>query len=240
MPHTDLYQNLPSDPEEAFLVLEERYRTECETKIHNSHENERTDVFYTAYIARVLGAITALDLTAEFEDRVPRIEDVDYNTYLNFSKDVEHYRTILLIKHGRRVQGYSVRFDTATKEKLRHHLRQMHELVEKSEIETEKKESLFSKLNALQNEIDRDRTRIEAYADLTFAVAGMLDTALEPINRVLASIARVFWGAQQDEIKRLPPPKPPKRIEGPKNDRTSQPRSLKTRSRNDMDDEIPF
>jgi len=107
----------------------------------------------------------------------------------------------------------------------------MRELVDKSEVEQDKKEALFSKINALQEEVDRDRTRLDALADLTVTAAGILDTALEPINKILNTIARVFHGAQQEEQKRLPAPKPPKRIEGPKQTPSK---------RGDMDDEIPF
>jgi hypothetical protein len=42
-------------------------------------EDERTDGFYVRYIARVPGAIAALELEAEFDNRVPRTEEVDYN-----------------------------------------------------------------------------------------------------------------------------------------------------------------
>ncbi len=178
----------------------------------------------------MLGAIKALGLEPEFNNRVPQIEEVDYNTYLNFSKDVEHYRIILSIRNGRRVQGYSVQFDAATKEKLRHHLRQMRELVDKCEIEQDKKEALFSKINSLQDEVDRDRTRLDAFADLAIEASGVLDVALEPVNKILTSIARVFWGAQKEEAKRLPAPRPRKQIEGPS----------ATRKHGDLDDEIPF
>lgn len=116
------YEDLPDDPELAFLQLEEHFRNGCEIKIKNAHQEERVDVFYVDYIAQVLAAITELDLQAEFHDRVPKIEDVDYNTYLNFNKDVKHYRTMLEIRNHRHAQGYSVRFDAIANTKIRHHL----------------------------------------------------------------------------------------------------------------------
>ena len=86
------YLNLPDEPELAFLHLEEHFRLECEARIKASRGDERIDIFFVDYIAQVSAAITELGLQAEFHDRVPKIEDVDYNTYLNFSKDVKHYR----------------------------------------------------------------------------------------------------------------------------------------------------
>ncbi len=121
----ELYENLPDDPEQAFLLLEMHFRRECSDRVRIAHQDESTNVFYVDYIAQVLAAITELCLSPEFDNRVPRIEEVDYTTYLNFSKDVKHYRTILEIRNGRRVQGYSVQFDAVTKEKARHHVNQL-------------------------------------------------------------------------------------------------------------------
>lgn len=186
------------------------------------------------YIAQVIGAITELGLEAKFNDRIPQIEDVDYQTYLNFSKDVKHYRTRLLIRRGRRVQGYSVQFDAATKVKVQHHIEQIRGIFDKLEVEHDKKESLFEKLNELQKEVDSDRTRFDAYAAVVVETAGVLGESVERsrVLDVLNAIARIIWGTKKEqETRRLPAPTPPKRIEPPR-----APESKK----GDLDDEIPF
>jgi hypothetical protein len=227
------YEDLPRDPEEAFLHLERQFRDECEERARSVAQDESPNIHYVHYMASVIAAIQELGLEAQFNKPLPTIGETTYDTYLDFGKDVRYYRTRLEIRHGRRVQGYSVKFDAATKDRLRHHLKQMRGLVDKAEVEWDKKEALFSKINALQEEIDRDRTRLDALADLTVTAAGILDTALEPINKILNNVARVFHGAQQEEQKRLPAPTPRKQIEGPK----ENPQGGK---RGDMDDEIPF
>jgi hypothetical protein len=78
----DPYDNLPDDPELAFLKLEEHFRAECDLTLKNCGQDDRTDVVYVHYMAQVLGAITALGLAGNFKSQVPSIEDVDYNTYL--------------------------------------------------------------------------------------------------------------------------------------------------------------
>jgi hypothetical protein len=225
----NLYENLPEDPEQAFLILEKHFRDECADRVAKAHENENVHVYYVDYIAQVLAAITELGVAAEFDQRVPVIASVDYDTYLNFSKDVKHYRTILEIRHGRRVQGYSVRFDETTKEKVRHHLKQLRGIFDKLEVDESKREVLFEKLNELEQEVDRDRTRFDRFADLAIETAGVIGEAAErsKVLNVLDAIARVFWGAKTEEKKRLPPPVPPKRIAPPP-------------KRDDMNDEIPF
>jgi hypothetical protein len=232
----NVYENLPEDPEEAFLLLEEKYRTECETNVRKAHQDENLNVYFVDYIAQVIGAISELGLQSKFDDRIPQIENVDYQTYLNFSKDVKHYRTMLLIRHGRRVQGYSVQFDAATKVKVKHHIGQLREIFEKLEVEEDKRDALRSKLNALQEEVDRERTRFDVYAALAVEAAGVVGESVEKskVLDVLNAIARVIWGTKKEqEIKRLPTPTPPKRIEPP---RAPKPAPKK----GDMDDEIPF
>ncbi|UEM14252.1 hypothetical protein J4G43_008385 [Bradyrhizobium barranii subsp. barranii] len=79
------FQELPLDPEEAFLTLEDRFRRECEVAVQQAHEQENVSVYYTDYIAQVLGAAEELELVeAAFgETEVPQIENVDFQTYQN-------------------------------------------------------------------------------------------------------------------------------------------------------------
>jgi hypothetical protein len=101
----DPFEDLPDDPEEAFLILEEHFREECNLRLQEAGQDERTDIIHVAYISQVLAAITALRLEAEFKSEVPSIENVSYNTYLDFNKDVTHYRTMLRIRKGPATSG---------------------------------------------------------------------------------------------------------------------------------------
>lgn len=249
MTEQELYENMPHDPELAFIYCERFYREQCESKIKAAHPEGDIGHFWAEYMGRVVAAIKELGLETNFaQDRLPKVEDINYQTYLNFGQDVESFRTTLLIRNGRRTQGFSVRFDEASKLQLRHHLERMRELVGKLEVEDKKREALFNKINALQQEVDRDRTRFDALADLTIEASGVADAALEPVNRILNSIAKVFWGAKDEEIKRLPPPKRPKQLEDKREVSdfgAARPEPQKTddrtpTKRGDLDDEIPF
>jgi hypothetical protein len=228
-----IYEDLPEDSEKAFIVLEEHFREECTDKIREAHHEERLDVYYMEYIGRVLAAIEELGLATAFLSPVPSIDEVNYTTYLNFSKDVEHYRTMLQIRHARRAQGFSIKFDHATKEKIKHHLNQIKEIVPKLEISESKRDDLMDKIVELEKEVDRDRTRLEVVGDFLSATTGMIGDAveeLEPIRRFIDSIAGLIWGARKEQ-KKLAPPERPKQIEPPK---------LDTKSRDNMNDDIPF
>jgi hypothetical protein len=231
------FDDLPLDPEEAFLTLEGRYRLECEEAISKSGEHDNVSINYTDYIAQVLGAAEELGLVeAAFDTEIPKIENVDFHTYQNFSKRVKHYRTRLEIRHGRRVQGYSVQFDPTTKAKVHHLLNQVREIFTKLEVDEKKRESLISKLADLDAEVDRNRTRFDAYAALAIEVA---DVAGEVVDRskildVLDAVARLFGVAKKDEATRqLPAPSKPKQI-------GHQKPPAEPSKRAEMDDDIPF
>jgi len=234
----DPYDDLPDDPEEAFLSLEAFFRDRCDQCIRNIHE-ESTNICYITYISQVISAVQTLELSSIFSDRaVPRIVDIDYNTYIDFSKDVENYITALKIRRARRTKKYSVPFDLSTKVQLRHHLEQIRTIVDKiDDISEAKRESLFKKINDLQVEIDRNRTRYEALAALTIDVAEVAGEAIDKskLLSIVDSITRLFGKAKETEAaKQLPPPAPMKQIGPP----TKGYEELGAGP--DLDDEIPF
>jgi hypothetical protein len=126
-----VYAELPDDPEQAFVSLEKFFRQQSEAKLARSESAMDQRVIYVDYISKVIAAITELGLTAKFETEVPSIQQVDFNTYAEFGKDVQHYRTTLQIRQARRNRGYSVRFDSTTKQKIRHHIEQLRVIVER-------------------------------------------------------------------------------------------------------------
>jgi hypothetical protein len=225
----DPFENLPEDPELAFLQLEAAFRAECDRQLGLAGERERTDVIYVDYIAQVLAAIEELGLQANFHTAVPSIEDVNYNTYLNFNKDVKHFRTALEIRHRRRAQGYSVEFDGVAKAKIHHHLEQIREIFEKLELDERKREELFAKLNELQQEVDMNRSHLDRLGAFMAAASGIVGDSIHKsrILELMAAISAIFWGARPTQRLIQAPPKP-KHIEAPR------------KPKPEMDDEIPF
>src|ERR1700730_2654735 len=224
-----LFGDLPEDPELAFLRLEAHFKEEGENKLARANEGERTDVYCIHYISKVLACITALGIENEFSMKsVASVGDVDYSTYLNFSNQVEHYKTKLQIRHARRRNEYSVALDTPTKMKLRRLLTQIKETIDKLDVSPSKKEALFAKVAALESEIDRGRTRFDALAALWVEVCEKVGEGiekLEPLRKLIDSVGRLIGAAKkEEETHRLPAPKPPKQIAPPK----------------ESDDDIPF
>jgi hypothetical protein len=219
------YDDLPEDPELAFLSLEAHFKRQCDEQLAKNHQEERTDIYFIQYISRVLAAINELGLEDKFANgSVPSIKDVNYTTYIDFCEDVEHYRTKLQIRCSRRGKEYSVALDTPTKLKLRHLLSQIKETVDKLDVSQSKKEALFAKISALENEINRDRTRFDAVAALWVEVCEKIGEGvkkLEPLRQLMDSVGSLIGAAKKEEetqAHRLPAPKTPKQIAPPKDD----------------------
>lgn len=227
-----IFEELPPDAEAAFLLIEAELRDDCEKSIQNDTDNAQ--LYRANYIAQVIAVIHELELSHEFTSKVPPINQVSYHTYLEFGKDVLYYRTRLQIRASRRSKGYSVKLDEVAKKKLRHLIDKIRETLDKLEIEERKRNALYAKLSALELEVDRDRTRIEVYGDLVVAAAGLVGEAgekLEPVRKLLDSIAGVFHEARGMMNDVLQLPSPPKRIEHkPNTDHDMR----------DLDEEVPF
>lgn len=234
MQGADPYDDLPDDPEDAFLHLERSFLEQCEYCVNRAGENDPIREYYVEYISKVIAAVTELGINKEFSGReVPCISDVDYNVYIDFKREVEHYKTTLKIRRARRKKGYSVSFDEMTKRKLNHHLLQIRETINKIQImDDEKRDALFKRIEDLQLEIDKDRTRFEALAALSIEASGVMGEVVEKsrVLDIMDAISKIFWKSKQSEPKALARPVELKKISPPK----------KRSEEVDLDDEIPF
>lgn len=147
----------------------------------------------------------------------------------------------LLFRHG--TKSTTVNLDTSTKRKISHWLKQMREAVQSADVAPEKKDKLFSLIDELQAEVDRDRTPVHAAGELWITVCTYMGegakTALEPTTPFIERICGALGLARKTEDsqpRKLPPARQPERIEGPK-PKTNGNGTGFARSR---DDEIPF
>ncbi|MFP5469342.1 MAG: hypothetical protein ACLGGZ_06320, partial [Alphaproteobacteria bacterium] len=78
----------------------------------------------------------------------------------------------------------------------------------------------FRKISALELEVDRDRTRFDAFGAFIIDAAEVLGDAAdkaEPARKLVDSISRLIWGAKnEEETKQLPSPPERKQIEPPR------------------------
>lgn len=217
-----LFESLPSDPEEAFLTLEGFFRRELEDNLQKDSSDSFNISYYIDYLSQVVAAISELNLTQQFGVDLPPVEDINYASYPDLSKRIKNYCIRLQIRKGRRTQGFSVAFDPASKAKIHHLLGQVRETIQLLEVTESKREALLKRVAALESEVDRTRTRLEAFGELVIGVAGLTGEAsekLEPLRKLVDSVARIIHGSKEEEERnqvKLPAPEKPKQLEGPK------------------------
>jgi hypothetical protein len=235
--------DLPEDPELAFVQCERKLREGLFRRLEETESYNANSSYKLEYINHVVAVAKALELSIFDEYSIPSLGSDLHPFYEQFRHDVDHVTVQIRMRHARRVKNYSVALDPATKSKVRHHLQQIKEIVDRLEVSERKKEALYSKINALADEVDKDRTRFDTAMALITEVASVGGEAadrLEPVRKWIDSIARLLGRAKEAEdaaAPRLPAPKERKRIEPP---RRVIPAKQNSKRIDDLDDEIPF
>jgi hypothetical protein len=243
----DELENLPEDPELAFVQYEASLRKRIQYAIaRGDGEEGSAQELHFEYMSHVLGMVNAFDLEALKGWSMPSADEsweIIQGTYRQLMADVDFNNIQIRIKNARRKKVYSVALDHSAKQKIRHHLGQIKEVVDKLEVSESKKEALYSKIGALEDEVNRDRTRFDAAMALVLEVgdtAGEFGKLLKPIKEFMDSITGVIKAAKGDEEQRYPSlaaPETPKQIESPKK---QLPSPENNNGSGDLDDEIPF
>jgi hypothetical protein len=239
-----IYDDLPDEEELIFLKLESAFRETCERNVIELQRNEENGYFpaeqYLRYMRQTTAIATELQLGILHDVPMPNAEDFSISDYRNFLGQVDYWRTVFSVRHARRSSGYSVRFDARTRSIINHHLGQIREIIQRLEVDEWKRDSLLNCLDALQVEIDKNRSGYEVFGAFVIEISGVLGEAadnLKPVQRLIDSVAGLIWGTKHaEQTKSLPSRAPRKQIPGPKTEPPKMPRG----KRSDMDDEIPF
>lgn len=101
------------------------------------------------------------------------------------------------------------------------YITKMRELIKKLEMNEDKKIYILKKLNEMERELERNRTRLEVIGDFSISVANYIEKVgekAEPLRKWLDSITKIFSVARDktDNGGKIPPPEATKRIEPPK------------------------
>jgi hypothetical protein len=213
------YSNLPEEPTHAFLALEEQFRARSTPA--GKPLTEASLAARTQYVLSVLAARDEYDIkhlsgwTQDFQSIASG------PLFAKLVIDVDYIRTRFNIVNARQDRRFSVGLDPETKDTIREYLGKIKRLVDTAELDDRKKEALYTRITDLENEINRDRTRFQAYAALVIEVAGVTGQAvekLEPLRRWVDSIGKLFGFAKshEDAQPQLPLPRETKRLERPR------------------------
>lgn len=229
------YLSLPDDPEEAFAVLHRRKYQELEDLWENNRGgNWSAERRYVANLV-AFDEVHNLGLLTAF--RTSPINDREFSDFFtDFSRHAEIISQKILMEAARRVKTgaqHVVVLDSSARERIHAMIAAIREKLNGLTLSEQKRESLFSKLNAFAAEVDRNRTRTEAFYAFAVETARAGRKINDEIKPLQETIDRVFdWLDKAKDF--LPPWTERKKIEGP-------PKRLPAPERqSDYDDEIPF
>jgi hypothetical protein len=233
----DEIQGLPDEPEERFIALERIVRDRYEAAASRLDENESAIPLQRRYMSIVLPAARVYGIDGLSEWERPASNSTDWQLYDKFFADVDYCVTELRLLSADRARQYSVELDAAAKLKLQHLVQEIRQTIDRLDVSMAKKEKLYTRLNALQAEIDRKRTKLEAFGALMIEASGDVGESakrLEPLVRLVERVGVAIGIAKQteDAQPRLPPRKERKQI--------GKSKSSKGPSEIKWDDEIPF
>ncbi|GLK80628.1 hypothetical protein [Methylopila turkensis] len=237
----DVYDNLPEDNEQAFVVLEAHFREILTQELSNEESNYSIWMHRADYANRIIAAARSLDILFIKDFRPPPSSNRDDSDYfIELDRVVSNLLIQIKINHARRRKTFSVHLDAPEKKKIHFYITQIRDCVAKSNLDNPKKEAIFGKLSSLQTEVDRDRTRFEIIADATRRLAGMAgDFEKEGLRPYLKYILLLFGevdAAKEAEQRQLPAPNERKQLEAPREAEETK----SSRHRNGPDDDIPF
>lgn len=244
MSEIDSYLDLPEDPELAFVEYEKQIRKEMWDNIKDDH----VDYSYIQdqkvhYCTKVMAFHDAHNF-GFLKKPVLYRKDIDFDANFDmFMDEVNYWTTQIAIRHAQRLRPIQtiLRLTPEIRQQLHSYINRIRETIAPIELPSNKKDALLSKLNALADEIDRDRTKTEAWTAFVLEIAGAGGQAareLKPVKDLADAIGSLLGKAKEmaDRLG-LPSPAPRKRIEGPR-DRLPPPQPEKMPD--ELDDDIPF
>jgi hypothetical protein len=231
--HDDPF-DLPEDHYLAFLQIERELRGRLQIRLDSAEDNSPWFEWYQDYANGVLGAAQGLDIEELSHLMVPADRNNYHDEYRKIVLAVDKLTIQVKIAYSRQNKRFSVALDAAAKTKIRHHLMQLKEFIDKLDVSQRKREAIISKIIALEEELERARTKFEVVGALVLDVASIAGEAgdrLEPWRKWLDPIARIMGLAKDGEptTPALPASSERKKIAPPK-----------TPSPPPIDDDIPF
>jgi len=232
------YIELPDDPEQAFAALQRRkYKS-----LEQAWEDNRNGSFYCErqYVDTLLAfdEVHSLGILTEF--RNPPNNDSKFSDFFqDFRRHAEIASQKIMMEAARRMKtGAStiIILDAAARSAIHTLIEKIREKLNELKLPESKRDALFNKLNSFAAEIDRNRTRTEAFYAFALDVARTAREINDELKPLQQSIDRVLgWLDKASKWKdALPPWSERKKIEPP-------PKRLPKPELSDIiDDDIPF
>jgi hypothetical protein len=213
----DQLDELPEDDRDAFLA----YETICRRWV-DGHKTSADWSAENQYVSHILAFADARDIGLTLDGEIPEDDD-DFADYFNgIVRQVDRFRAKVRVELAaeRKSNGTSFHIAGNFKTQVGGHLTAIRKIVQEATLLSDaKRDAIFNRIEKLQAEVNRDRTRTETavglWLDITSAIshgAEKLDPAIERLERIM----KVFAEARDEASIKLPAPSEQKRLPKPK------------------------
>lgn len=229
----DDIDNLPDDEDEAFGVLSETFEAYVAAGSEQRHGMDYADAVGCAEeIKAVLAAWDAEDKYPRLTGKPPAGDAEWYEWWTGFQGAMRHYKVRALML--RRKSLMTVVLSRSHRAQIRARLGRVREIIPSLRVSTAKHEKIIDLISKLENEVDRPRTRMEAFFALVLegsSVMRQVGKDAKPLIEDIEKINKLFSEAKDDDLSppALPPPALKPRIE-----------DKRPKKGGELDDDIPF
>jgi len=213
------FDDLSDDPVQAFVQLERHFTLELNLDLRRAGTSHDESA-HIEYMSKTIAAASECGVDIGGAWRVPSYDSE--HSVIGKVKDFQSavHRVILQIKirNARENKQSTYVLSGPDKEKIRHFIGRIKEIIDAAKLSIDKHDSLLGYLDKFMKAVDQQRTNPQALSALLIGMAntgGEMARKLKPARDLIVSIAKVFTPYQErDEAKRqISPPTERRRIE---------------------------
>jgi hypothetical protein len=190
-----------------------------------THINDARHTFMNVIVA----AAKMYEVEPFASTAVTPLDDFNDRDFRQFSADLDHYVTQLMLGSSMRARRESTEIPATSKDRIRKYLRALRECVEKADLSDAKREQLLKKIDAFEAELEKRRLTLVALTQLVIAISMVPggvwasgQVAMELMNRVAEAVGEAK--VAEDEVKQLPTAQPQKALSPPRKPEAPRPR----------------
>ncbi len=238
------FSNLPADDERCFVEFESICRRNMTRMIDENSSNDFDQAVRQQYMTAVSSVAQECNIPNISYD--PQSEDNFWHQFNLFSLAVQGEVARIRIRQRGERHPYSVLLTSSTRTKIEHYISRIRDMVDRSEMDLDRKKRLNEKLDLLAKELSGQRLSFAKTMAVLVTITATLGAATTIAADGQSAIAHIMQLIGQDKeseeaaAKRLAPP--PKALPSPKERPAQKERSTPARAAQafDLDDDIPF
>ena len=233
---------LGDNAEEAFVAFEERLRAvlikaQIEDRSQHSDQNGYYDGSYSPqryYVSSIMAFLDEYGLVIENVKDISKFNNEHFlDNFNDFNNSINYAKTRFKLRKEKINSGQvgtPIVIDPDYKAEIHKNLDTIRKIVNSNVVDQNKKDAIYNRISALQSEVDRDRTTIDAFFARATDLSKVISDCAENLDPAIARLERIMsaFGKGTKRITRLPNKEQPTLL-------------LSSEKKTELlDDEIPF